>query len=90
LLVIIIDWSMRTVKNDQYQYIDHLRRFHSEVTERPGVILEKRYSLPNIVLIEDESDTRAVVLASHQDDEVLGCGGTIHRLVQSGAKVKVV
>lgn len=81
---------MRTVINDQYEYIDHWRRFRSQVTERLGEILEKRFSLPNIVLIENESDTRAVVPASHQDDEVLGCGGTRQSLVQNGAKVKVV
>ena len=33
---------------------------------------------------------RAVVFAAHPDDETLGAGGTVHRLVQSGATVRVI
>lgn len=33
--------------------------------------------------------SRALVLAPHPDDEVLGCGGTIARLTQAGARVDV-
>ncbi|MCZ6673957.1 MAG: PIG-L family deacetylase [Verrucomicrobia bacterium] len=33
---------------------------------------------------------RTVVLAPHQDDETLGCGGRIIQLKNSGAQVKVV
>lgn len=31
-----------------------------------------------------------LVIAAHPDDEVLGCGGTIHRLAQSGSSVNIV
>lgn len=33
---------------------------------------------------------KALVVAAHPDDEILGCGGTIHRLSSSGAKVDIV
>jgi N-acetylglucosamine malate deacetylase 1 len=33
---------------------------------------------------------RALVLAPHPDDESIGCGGTVHKYVQSGAAVRVV
>lgn len=31
-----------------------------------------------------------MILAPHQDDEVLGCGGTILRYLESGAKVQII
>ncbi|OPY32415.1 MAG: Diacetylchitobiose deacetylase [Methanomassiliicoccales archaeon PtaU1.Bin124] len=36
------------------------------------------------------SNTRVLVLAPHQDDEVVGCGGTICQFGKHGAHVKVV
>lgn len=33
---------------------------------------------------------RALIIAPHPDDEVLGCGGTIARLVQAGKDVQIV
>jgi LmbE family N-acetylglucosaminyl deacetylase len=38
----------------------------------------------------DELGRSAVVFAPHQDDEVLGCGGTIIRKLRAGAKVTIV
>ena len=35
-------------------------------------------------------DRNVVVLAPHPDDEIIGCGGTLHRLVQAGAKVTAI
>ncbi len=37
-----------------------------------------------------EGIASALVVAPHGDDEVLGAGGLIYRLVQSGAAVHVV
>jgi N-acetylglucosamine malate deacetylase 1 len=41
-------------------------------------------------LVWDPGAERVVVLAPHMDDEVIGCGGTLARHVQSGAQVTVV
>ena len=35
-------------------------------------------------------DRNILVLAPHPDDEIIGCGGTLHRLVQAGAKVTAI
>lgn len=37
-----------------------------------------------------ELPASALVFAPHQDDETLGCGGTIRRMVEAGAAVRVV
>ena len=31
-----------------------------------------------------------LVVASHPDDEVLGCGGTLYNLKKKGAKIKTI
>ncbi|MDD1772436.1 MAG: PIG-L family deacetylase [Methanomassiliicoccales archaeon] len=80
---------MKKVRNDQYEYIQQVNRLWDDVAARIGDEFERRYHLPDIVQIDEEHDIRALVLAPHQDDEVLGCGGTIHRLVIGGAKVTV-
>lgn len=38
----------------------------------------------------DASHDRVLVLAAHEDDEVLGCGGTIAKLVEAGDHVRVL
>ncbi|PPJ76529.1 PIG-L domain-containing protein, partial [Staphylococcus haemolyticus] len=37
-----------------------------------------------------DSVQRALVIAPHPDDEVLGCGGTIARLVSMGCHVEIL
>jgi LmbE family N-acetylglucosaminyl deacetylase/glycosyltransferase involved in cell wall biosynthesis len=47
--------------------------------------------LPKILPITPAcKDLRVLVFAPHPDDETLGCGGTIAKLVNAGAAVKVV
>jgi N-acetylglucosamine malate deacetylase 1 len=58
--------------------------------ERALKLREQPFLMP---LLEDLSDwrgKRALVFAPHEDDEVLGCGGTIKRLIDIGAKVRTV
>ncbi len=38
----------------------------------------------------DDYSKRAIVFAPHQDDEVLGCGGTIIKKVEQGAHIDIV
>lgn len=35
-------------------------------------------------------DTRLLVIASHPDDEVLGCGGTLLKALDQGAEIRIV
>ena len=41
-------------------------------------------------LMWEPGDERVLVLAPHMDDEVIGCGGTLHRHVQRGGEITVV
>ena len=48
---------------------------------------------PRRALIEDpevNSNARILVLAPHQDDPIIGCGGTMCKLARKGAHVKVL
>ncbi|MEZ6086390.1 MAG: PIG-L family deacetylase [Phycisphaerae bacterium] len=38
----------------------------------------------------DDYSKRAIVFSPHQDDEVLGCGGTIIKKIEQGADVHIV
>ncbi len=46
--------------------------------------------LPKMDDLEPYKDRNVLVFAPHQDDDTLGCGGTIRRMVEMGAKVTVV
>ncbi|GFZ30880.1 diacetylchitobiose deacetylase [Clostridium zeae] len=46
------------------------------------VIPIPKYCLPSI--------SKALIVAPHMDDDIVGCGGTIHRIGQAGAEVSVL
>jgi LmbE family N-acetylglucosaminyl deacetylase len=62
-------------------------RWIKNALERSIVELERFYS-PTTVQVPPGK--RALVLAPHPDDESIGCGGTVHKYVQTGAAVRVV
>jgi LmbE family N-acetylglucosaminyl deacetylase len=41
-------------------------------------------------MIFDNKHHRVLVIAAHPDDEILGCGGTLAKAIEFGAKVRVV
>jgi LmbE family N-acetylglucosaminyl deacetylase len=48
------------------------------------------FKFPDLALIEDENENRILVLSPHQDDDILGCGGTLKLLADAGAQIKVI
>jgi LmbE family N-acetylglucosaminyl deacetylase len=49
-----------------------------------------QFSFPVVEPTTIEPGARVLVVAPHQDDEVLGCGGTIFQYTRRGATVKVL
>ena len=37
-----------------------------------------------------KSNSKVLIVAAHPDDETLGCGGTIYKLIKSGADVSIL
>lgn len=81
---------MRSIENSQYEYIGTIVEHYSTVAARLDPEFIKKYHLPKIELVEDESSTRMLVLSPHEDDEVLGCGGTMRRVALAGGRIKVL
>lgn len=55
----------------------------------------RRYYSHNINRLSEDEDTAdlrrpALIFSPHQDDETLGCGGTIIRKVEAGAEISVI
>ena len=73
-----------------------LRRFEAE--NRAFLELRDRWSREHGLPVDDLrpleperfAGARILVLAPHPDDEIIGCGGTLLRLVRAGAKVTVL
>lgn len=62
-------------------------RWIKNALERSVVELE-RFHHPTT--LELPPGSRVLVLAPHPDDECIGCGGTVRKYVESGARVRVV
>lgn len=75
---------------------DATRRFEAE--NREFLALRDRWrhqhgipdAVPRPLEVERFAGARVLVLAPHPDDEIIGCGGTLLRLVRAGAKVTVL
>lgn len=52
--------------------------------------LNKFIVIPPDILLQAPAAKSALVIAPHPDDEVIGCGGTVHNLTKQGSKVDVL
>lgn len=52
--------------------------------------LRRTYAGPKLIDLEAAPATKVLVLSPHEDDEIIGCGGSLRRFVEKGARVKVV
>ena len=57
---------------------------------RSVYLLSNLYDGPTMIKVEGDPASKVLVISPHQDDEIIGCGGTLRRLVDQGARVKVV
>jgi len=76
---------------------NHVRTFESEkkgFISRRNAWLKKNpeYSHPDLVELDAEryAGENVLVISPHPDDEIIGCGGTLIKMIQKGSSVSVV
>lgn len=78
--------SQQQIKTFEYSFRNYLSDLQKWLAQNPSYL--NRESVP---FDPDKFSRRCVLFFSpHPDDEVIGCGGLIQRLVQSGAKVVIL
>lgn len=79
---------MRTERNHQISYLEQ----YKEMDGYQELVLNAIdcFKFPDLASIEDEMENKVLVLSPHQDDDILGCGGTLKLLRDAGASVKVL
>jgi N-acetylglucosamine malate deacetylase 1 len=50
----------------------------------------RTYGIPKLERVEGGRGIRVLVISPHEDDEVIGCGGTLRKYVESGSQIRVV
>jgi LmbE family N-acetylglucosaminyl deacetylase len=71
----------------QRWFVKRLRRYAEAYVRSHGLLRTVKIHAP---LVWEPTAERVVVLAPHMDDEVIGCGGTLYRHIQSGTEITVV
>jgi len=70
-----------------------------EAAQRPFLTIRERWLAAHADFAPDSAEpldpsryagAEVLVLAPHPDDEIIGCGGTLRRLIQAGARVTAV
>lgn len=79
---------MRTVKNHQLAYLKQYTDMMGDEAFTTSIF--DCFKFPDLAMIENEKGNRILILSPHQDDDILGCGGTIKLLRNAGADVKVI
>jgi LmbE family N-acetylglucosaminyl deacetylase len=79
---------MRATTNHQISYLRHyLETLGPEKLDSKALDC---FKFPDLMAIEGEAENRVLVMSPHEDDDILGCGGTLKLLRDAGAEVKVV
>ena len=67
-----------------------LKLIHSKISKRISIGEGLARSAWNPMFIELPPGRRALIISPHPDDDAIGMGGTIIKMLESGAKVRVV
>ena len=78
------------VSQDKPLYDEVIKQIQFKTDTNPYEAIEGCRSYPIVETTSIEPGTRILVMAPHQDDEVLGCGGTICLYARQGGEVKVL